>query len=101
MWRSVNWRYHSRNLQRRDKIRAESADTEFQGGCRTLGFSCVETPEERTWTYQADTYSLDLVIPHMMFHGTPTSIEKTPRPVNRCSGRETKMHISRQLVGKN
>ncbi|KAG8099872.1 hypothetical protein GUJ93_ZPchr0013g36306 [Zizania palustris] len=55
------------------------AGTEFQGDCRTSGFSCIEMQEGRTWTYQADTYGL-CVIAHMMLHGTHMSIKKTPRP---------------------
>ncbi|XP_062189776.1 mitotic checkpoint serine/threonine-protein kinase BUB1-like isoform X2 [Phragmites australis] len=52
--------------------------TEFHGDCGTSGFSCVEMQEERTWTYQADTYGL-CAIAHMMLHGTPMSVEKAPR----------------------
>uniref|UniRef100_A0A0D9WZA7 Protein kinase domain-containing protein n=1 Tax=Leersia perrieri TaxID=77586 RepID=A0A0D9WZA7_9ORYZ len=55
------------------------AGTEFQGDCRTSGFSCVEMQEERAWTFQADTYGL-CVIAHMMLHGTQMSVEKSPRP---------------------
>ncbi|KQK16072.1 mitotic checkpoint serine/threonine-protein kinase BUB1 [Brachypodium distachyon] len=54
------------------------ANTEFLGDCQTSGFSCVEMQEERTWTYQADTFGL-CVIAHMMLHGTGMSVEKVPK----------------------
>ncbi|KAK1680275.1 hypothetical protein QYE76_041123 [Lolium multiflorum] len=54
------------------------AGTEFLGDCRTSGFSCIEMQEDRTWTYQVDTFGL-CVIAHMMLHGVALSIEKVKR----------------------
>ncbi|ONK74931.1 uncharacterized protein A4U43_C03F11580 [Asparagus officinalis] len=51
------------------------ANTEFNGDCKTSGFQCVQMQENRTWTYQVDTYGLCVNV-HMMLHGQYMSIEK-------------------------
>ncbi|XP_037484784.1 mitotic checkpoint serine/threonine-protein kinase BUB1-like [Triticum dicoccoides] len=53
------------------------AGTEFLGDCGTSGFSCIEMQEERSWTYQVDTFGL-CVVAHMMLHGEEMSIAKVP-----------------------
>uniref|UniRef100_A0ACD5U846 Uncharacterized protein n=1 Tax=Avena sativa TaxID=4498 RepID=A0ACD5U846_AVESA len=52
--------------------------TEFLGDCRTSGFSCIEMQEQRTWTYQVDTFGL-CVSAHMMLHGVGMSVEKVTK----------------------
>ncbi|KAI5013090.1 hypothetical protein ZWY2020_028044 [Hordeum vulgare] len=54
-----------------------SAGTEFLGDCHTSGLSCIEMQEERSWTYQVDTFGL-CVVAHMMLHGKEMSISKVP-----------------------
>ncbi|KAM0952193.1 putative protein kinase BUB family [Dioscorea sansibarensis] len=55
------------------------AGTEFNGDCRTSCFRCVEMQENRSWTYQVDTYGLCVIV-HMMLHGSYMSIEKKSTP---------------------
>ncbi|XP_077242210.1 protein kinase and Mad3-BUB1-I domain-containing protein isoform X2 [Tasmannia lanceolata] len=53
--------------------------TVFTGDCRTSGFRCVEMQENRTWTFQVDTYGLCVIV-HMMLHGKYMEIEKKAAP---------------------
>ncbi|KAJ4845605.1 protein kinase [Turnera subulata] len=53
-------------------------DIEFEGDCRTSGFSCVEMQKNKRWKFQAsqvDTYGLCVTV-HMMLHNSYMEIEK-------------------------
>ncbi|KAI5013089.1 hypothetical protein ZWY2020_028043 [Hordeum vulgare] len=59
-----------------DTFRSEN-EKRFLGDCHTSGLSCIEMQEERSWTYQVDTFGL-CVVAHMMLHGKEMSISKVP-----------------------